>query len=309
MRDIPVAPMKIRPGMRTDELIREFAGAGVFNAGKLADAVSVYDEMLKSDARKFLGLAGALVPAGLGVMIADMIREGFVDVIVTTGANLVHDIINALGDGHGHMRGSALFDDIKLREKGISRIYDVYLESQAFIDFETFVRDFFDTLDDGIYPVSEFLKIMGERVPGHDSFLRAAYECDVPVFTPAFSDSMLGLHSWICTQDRKIVIDSIADIGRILSLVSDDRSHGAILLGGGVPKNFILQSMLISPSEGFDYGIQITMDRVETGGLSGATLEEAKSWTKMREDAKVVTVYSDVTIALPLIVSALYSLR
>jgi deoxyhypusine synthase len=308
MRGEIVDPMKMRSSMQIDEIVHEFRGAGVFNAGRLAYAVTIFDEMIRCDARKFLGIAGALVPAGLGVLIADMIREGLVDVLVTTGANLVHDIIDALGEWH--MKGSVICDDLELKEAGISRIYDVYLGSQAFVEFETFVHTFFDTLDDGIYPVSRLLKIMGEHIPGGSgSILKAAYECDVPVFTPAFSDSMLGLHSWICTQDRDILIDEIADIGEIVALTADEGPHGAVILGGGVPKNFILQSMLISPSEGFDYGIQITLDRVETGGLSGATLEEAKSWAKMREDAKTVTVYSDVTIALPMIVAAVYSMR
>ncbi len=302
-----VEPVIIRPEMTIDEMIKAFGNAGVFNAGKLADAVAIYDEMIRRGACKFLGLAGALVPAGLGVMIADMIRKGFVDVLVTTGANLVHDIIEALGEGH--IRGSALSDDNKLKKDGISRIYDVYLRSEAFITFESFVHEFFERLDDGTYAVSELLRLMGEHVPARNSILRAAYECNVPVFTPAFSDSILGLHTWIATQDRKILIDPISDIGKIVGLASDNRAHGAVILGGGVPKNFILQSMLISPSEGFDYGIQITMDRPETGGLSGATLEEARSWAKMKEDAKTVTVYSDITIALPIIVAALYSIH
>ncbi|RLG34125.1 deoxyhypusine synthase [Methanosarcinales archaeon] len=303
-----VDPMKIRSKMRVDEIVNEFNHAGVFNAGRIADAVTIFDEMLKSDACKFLGLSGALVPAGLGCMIANMITDGLVDVLVTTGANIVHDVINALGQGH--KKGSIHADDTRLREEGISRIYDVYLECEAFMAFERFVHQFFDTLDDGRYPVSRLLWLLGEHVaPGSGSILRAAYESDVPVFMPAFSDSMLGLHAWICTQERDILIDSVADIGKIVALTSDNRSHGALILGGGVPKNFILQSMLISPSGGFDYGIQITMDRPETGGLSGATLDEAKSWAKMREGAKTVTVYSDVTIALPIILAAVYSLQ
>ena len=328
----PVSP--VRAYMSVDELVRAFRGCA-FGAGRLAIAADIYEEMLTEETTKFIGIAGALVPAGMRNVIAEMVREREVDVVVTTGANLVHDIIEALGDHHYKIdvEGSGLaasaetndemvsetetetetptpIDDIWLREQGLERIYDVIVHEEAFARLEAFLRTVFDKLDcenhDGSYSISELTKTIGENLSDRDSILRAAVDSDVPVFCPAIADSMIGLHAWIYKQTSPLKVDAFSDMKELVDIFCDAKRTGAIILGGGVPKNFIFQTALIAPreQEGFDYAIQITTDTPENGGLSGATLEEAKSWGKVGAKAKAVTVYCDATIALPVIVAA-----
>jgi len=324
----------VRAYTSVDDLVRAFRGCA-FGAGRLAIAADIYEEMQTEETTKFIGIAGALVPAGMRNVIAEMVREREVDVVVTTGANLVHDIIEALGDHHYKIdvEGSGLaasaetndemvsetetetptpIDDIRLREQGLDRIYDVIVHDEAFARLEVFLRTVFDTLDcenhdrGCSYSIRELTKAIGENLSDRDSILRAAVDSDVPVFCPAIADSMIGLHAWIYKQTSPLKVDAFSDMKELVDIFCDAKRTGAIILGGGVPKNFIFQTALIAPreQEGFDYAIQITTDTPENGGLSGATLEEAKSWGKVGAKAKAVTVYCDATIALPVIVAA-----
>ncbi|MHC1579177.1 MAG: deoxyhypusine synthase [Candidatus Alkanophagales archaeon] len=309
-----VAGAKVRERMSVDELVREL-GRCAFGARRLAAAVDIYDEMLERGAVKFLGLAGALVPAGLRGVISEMLRSGFVNVLVTTGANIVHDIIEALGGRH-YLTTLAVesIDDAALRTQGTSRIYDVLVRDEDFVRLEEFVRSVLGELEaegrlEKPISIRELLAAFGERLDDEDSILRVAVERGIPVFCPAFADSMLGLHASLFKQTAPLVVDAVADVRELISLCHDAELAGAVILGGGVPKNFIFQAMLLSPKGGFDYVIQITTDTPHAGGLSGATPDEAKSWGKVKSDAKTVVVYCDVTIALPIIVAALKERR
>ncbi|MDF2957087.1 MAG: Deoxyhypusine synthase [Candidatus Alkanophagales archaeon MCA70_species_1] len=309
-----ITGVKVRERMSVDELVRELERCA-FGARRLAVAVDIYNEMLERGAVKFLGLAGALVPAGLRGVISEMLRSGFVDVLVTTGANIVHDIIEALG-GHHYLTTLAVesIDDAALRTQSTSRIYDVLVRDEDFVRLEEFVRSTLEELNTkGMLrkPISirGLLVEFGKRLDDEDSILRVAVEKGIPVFCPAFADSMLGLHASLFRQTAPLVVDAIADMQELIGLCYDAELAGAIILGGGVPKNFIFQAMLLSPKGGFDYVIQITTDTPHAGGLSGATPDEAKSWGKVKSDAKTVVVYCDVTIALPIIVAALKERR
>ncbi|MHC1610906.1 MAG: deoxyhypusine synthase [Candidatus Methanospirareceae archaeon] len=282
-----------------------------FGAGRLARAVDIYEEMLMEETTKFAGIAGALVPAGMRSILSEMVRERYVDVVVTTGANLVHDIIEALGEHHYIMdaaNGLRSVDDTWLRDQGIDRIYDVVVHEEAFGDLEDFLRGVFEELDRKRYSIRELLTEIGERLSDRNSILRSAVESDVPVFCPAIADSMIGLHAWIYKQTAPLVVDPFEDMKELIEIFSEAKRTGAIILGGGVPKNFIFQSALIAPraegKEGLDYAIQITTKTPEDGSLSGATLEEARSWGKIGRKAKAVTLYCDATIALPIIMAA-----
>ncbi|MHC1600633.1 MAG: deoxyhypusine synthase, partial [Candidatus Methanospirareceae archaeon] len=310
----------VRIGAHTsvDELVVGLRGCA-FGAGRLAKAVDIYEEMLNEETTKFIGIAGALVPAGMRTILAEIIRERYVDVVVTTGANLVHDIIEALGKHHylsasdmaaNAAAGSAEVevDDVWLRKQGIDRIYDVIVHDEAFAHLEDFLRSVFEQLNHKRYSIKELLTAIGENLSDRNSVLRSAVDCDVPVFCPAIADSMIGLHAWIYKQAGALEVDAFDDTRELIDLFCEAKRTGAIILGGGVPKNFIFQSALIAPrkegQEGLDYAIQITTKTPEDGSLSGATLEEAKSWGKISENAKAVTVYCDATIALPMIVAA-----
>ena len=285
-----------------------------FGAGRLAKAVDIYEEMLNDETTKFMGIAGALVPAGMRTILADLIRDRYVDVLVTTGANLVHDILEALGEHHymssSHVAANAdrAVEDIELRKRGIDRIYDVVVHDDAFARVEDFLRGVFEQLSHRRYNIRELLTAIGESLSDRNSILQSAVESEVPVFCPAIADSMIGLHAWIYKQTGSLEVDAFDDMRELIDLFSEANRTGAIILGGGVPKNFIFQSALVAPRaegrEGLDYAIQITTSTPEDGSLSGATLDEARSWGKIGEGGKTVTVYSDATIALPIIVAA-----
>ncbi len=305
---------KIVENMNVDELVKELRGCA-FGAGRLAKAVDIYEEMLNEETTKFMGIAGALVPAGMRNIIAEMIRERYVDVVVTTGANLVHDIIEALGEHHYKIEAAdenadVAVDDVRLREHGSDRIYDVIVHDEAFARLEDFIRGVFEKLSrKKRYSIKELLTAIGEKLSDRNSILRSAVDSEVPIFCPAIADSMIGLHAWIYKQTSPLEVDAFDDMKDLIDIFSEAKRTGAIILGGGVPKNFIFQTALIAPSreegrEGFDYAIQITTNTPEDGSLSGATLEEAKSWGKVGGKAKAVTVYCDATIALPIIVAA-----
>jgi deoxyhypusine synthase len=299
----PIIHAEVDSGMSVDDLVHALGGCG-FGAGRLAQACDIYEEMLKDDATtKFFGLAGAMVPAGMRNIVSGLIRDGHIDVLVSTGANLVHDIIESLG--LSHYKGSEVADDDALCREQIDRIYDVYVPELHFTSLEEHLLRVFQDIDDQI-SIREMLSEIGKSLGDPDSILRVAYECDVPIYCPAIQDSMIGLHAWLYRQTNQLNVDVFADVHEFLDICFDSERSGALFIGGGVPKNFILQGTLMT-SKGFDYAIQLTTDRPEPGGLSGATLSEAKSWGKVNEDAKAVTVYADATIALPILVAAVRS--
>jgi deoxyhypusine synthase len=297
----PVSQIHVKPGMTVGELLDAMGRAGAYNGGALFLAVEIYERMLRDKkATKFFGLAGAMVPAGMGGIVADLIAAGHIDVLVSTGANLTHDIIEAIGCRHFH--GTAFCDDVELRHEEINRIYDIYLPNEAFEHFEKFIQQVFSTLEpESRISISGLLSHIGHRT--NNGILHNAAKNSIPVYCPALQDSMLGLQFWLFSQNNHITVDAFADMPALMDRCFTAEKTGALLVGGGVPKNFILQSMLMTPN-GFNYAVQLTGDRPDLGGLSGATLDEARSWGKITEEAQTVTVYGDATITLPLLVAA-----
>ena len=298
--------IELKKGQDVTDLITSMKKSNAFNAGRLAEACDLFVEMRKTD-RIFLGLAGALIPAGQRKVIRTAISEGMVDVLVTTGANITHDLLEAFGEYHFH--GPSI-QDTELHEKGISRIYDVHVNDSAFTVLENEIY----SLIQEIFPISKtkktsvvatniLLRKIGLAINDKNSILRTAAECNVPVFCPAITDSMLGVHlSLINQQGKGPKIDPFAELNSIIGIAFDSDKTGAVIIGGGVPKNYIFQAMLIS-GRSLNHAIQITMDRPEHGGLSGASLEEAISWGKVTPKARHVTVVIDASIALPILVS------
>jgi len=296
--------VKIEPIMRVGELIDRMDKSGVFSAGRLAEAVDIYQGMVEDGATIFMGVGGALVPGGLRQVLVKAISDDLVDVMVTTGANVTHDLIESFGGRH--LRGEPMVDDAKLRRQGISRIYDAYVPQRAFELFEDRIQPMLAEVTKVGTRMSsaKLLREIGLRLDDQNSFLGAAARHEVPVLAPALADSILGLQAWLYSQDHELIIDSLLDVREMVELAGKAEKPGAVLLGGGVPKNFVLQSMLLT-SHAFEYAIQITMDRPEPGGLSGATLEEAKSWGKVSPGARLVTVIGDATVIFPLLITAL----
>jgi len=299
-----VKQMHLRAGMSIGQLAREMREAGVLGAGRLGEAVDIVADMFRDpDYTVFLTLAGPMVPSGLRLIIRDLLEKGHIHVLVTTGANIVHDMIESLG--HRHYRGTFQAQDKKLRKGNIGRIGDIYVEQKAFEHLERWLRNLIDSLPadkrDRI-SISDILVEIGNKLSDKDSILSIAAHKGVPIICPAFLDSIAGFHIWLYGQDGKIRIDPLPDVSKIVDKVYEAKKAGIIILGGGVPKHFALFANTFR--EGVDSAIQITMDRPEPGGLSGATLEEAISWGKLKPEGKAVTLICDATIAFPLIVAA-----
>ncbi len=298
-----VGQMQLQPGMSVGELVCKMGECG-FGAGRVGKAAELVTEMFGDpDCTVFLTLAGALVPGGLRKVIRDLIDLEYVNVLVTTGANMVHDLVEALG--YRHLKGTFLAEDKKLKAKNIGRIGDVYIEQRAFQDLEKWMyRVLEDIPEEKRIHISaaEILYEMGKRIQDTESILATAARKDVPIICPAFVDSIAGFHLWVFGQDKKLGIDPLLDTGKLMDKVFEAKRAGMIILGGGTPKHFALFANTFR--EGVDLAVQITMDRPEPGGLSGAPLEEAISWSKVKTEGKMATVICDATIAFPLIVAA-----
>jgi deoxyhypusine synthase len=294
-----------------------------YNAGRLREACHLFSErMLTEDATVGMSLTGALTPAGLGMStVIPLLEAGFVDWIVSTGANLYHDAHFALG--FSMHRGSPFGDDIELREEGVVRIYDILFDYRVLLKTDNFLRDvslrdeFQHAMSTAEYHyrlggyLKEREKALGLR---HKSLLTVAHECEVPVYTSSPGDSSIGMNvAELALEDYGLRFDVSADVNETAAIVLDAKrgggKSGVLIVGGGSPKNFVLQTepqiqeVLGIDEKGHDYYLQITDARPDTGGLSGATPAEAVSWGKVDPDQlpNAVVCYVDSTIGLPLL--------
>ncbi len=286
------------------QILNQFA-AGAFQARKLGEAYEICKQMItdkKCDT--ILTLSGAIVPAGLRNCISECIKNNWVQAIISTGANLTHDLANAFGEEYLYWHGES---DIELRKKHSSRIYDIVSPDSSSITFEREMQKILSEITGELTP-SELIYKIGKKIKDKNSIVGTAAKKNIPIYCPAISDSILGFQIWMHQQDHDLRINEIKDLTKIFDYMYELRSAkkrtGIIILGGGVPKNYAIQSALL-PEKPHDYLVQITTDSPHWGGLSGATLEEGISWGKVKEKAKTATVYCDATIAFPLIVSAL----
>jgi len=289
--------------MSVGDLAEEMRRAGVIGAGRVGQAVEIVAEMFSDpDYTTFITLSGPLVPAGMRLIFTDLIRGGYVDVVVTNGANIVHDLVEAMGGSH--MVGMVEADDAKLWREGINRAYDIYMESHVFSDLEEYVGGILDDIPEErrvSVSIHRLLREIGLRLEDEDSILFNAARHGVPIFSPGFLDSMLGIPLWMYSKRSRLRIDPIKDFDLFAEKVYDAKKAGAIILGGGTPKHHALYMNTLR--EGLDAAIQISSARVDDGSLSGAPLREAISWGKVKGD-KTSTIFGDVTIVFPLIVAA-----
>lgn len=294
-----------------------------YNAGRMRELCHVFTrKMLQEQVTVGLSVAGAITPTGLGCScLIPLMESGFVNWIVTTGANLYHDMHFALG--LPLRRGSHLCNDALLRREGVVRIYDIHFDYQVLLETDAFLR----TVMSG----QEFQKEMGtaelhhllgkhlsreeeRRGTGKKSILVAAYRLGIPLYTPSPGDSSIGMNcAALNLAGKALKIDVAADVNETAAIVYGAKKNGGksgvLILGGGSPKNFILQTephiqeVLGLPDTGHDYFLQITDARPDTGGLSGATPSEAMSWGKIDAGAlpNTVVAYLDTTVALPLL--------
>ncbi len=297
--------MKIKKGMTLGELVKQYQRTGVLGAGRVARATQIVKNIFTdSDYLVFLAMAGPMVPGGLRDVIAHLVKTKRIHAIVTSGANVVHDVLEAIG-GH-HVKGSLHADDRELAKQQLGRAGDVYVETAGFEKFEDTIRSILsgipeETRTEGLAP-SELINTIGEHVKDAESIVHQAYQKKVPIFCPGILDSMLGLHIALFSQIHPLKLNGLKDMEILYDQVHDAKRVGAIILGGGLPKHFTLGANILRG--GLDSAIQITMAREEDGSLSGAKLQEGISWGKVKAEAKFETVIGDATALFPLIIGA-----
>ena len=303
-----VNQLRIKKDMKVSELMEQFDGSGVLGSGRVARAGNLIVKMIEDeDMGIFMSVAGPMVPGGMRNIISDMIKAGYIDVLMTSGANITHDLLEAFGGRHYRDLGN---NDEELNDAGIGRIADVYTKSDDFELFESEITKIFETIDKKldndkdkhIISIQALLREVGLLIDDENSILRQAALNDVDIYAPGLIDSMFGLQLWIFSQDHDIVVSAARDKPNLSDKVFEYEKIGAIMLGGGLPKHYTLACNLLKG--GIDAGGQIVMDRPETGSLSGAPLEEAKSWSKAKHGSNLVTVIGDVTIIFPLIMAS-----
>ena len=293
-------------------------GFQAFNAGRLSEACGIFaDKMLAPEEETTIGLtmAGAMTPAGLGGCVIEMMERGLVDFLISTGANLYHDLHYALN--FILRRGSPFVDDRELYEDGVIRIYDVLFPATVLLETDAYIRDFIvrSELDEPI-STSEFHYRLGmdllQKYPGCEehSVVANAARSGVPIYTSSPGDSSIGMNIAYheLMNGGSFMIDPNKDVNEVCAIVLAGKRNGCVILGGGSPKNFYLQAQPTLwevygiPKGGNDYFIQITTDQVVWGGLSGATPAEAVSWGKVNPGVlpDTVVAYCDSTIAFPL---------
>jgi len=299
-----VEDMLITPGMTVGQLVEQMRRSGTLGAGRLARATDLVCEMFREpDYFVFLTMAGPLTPSGLRKLISGLVEREYVNAIVSNGANIVHDMISAIG--FKHKVEIPPTNDLTLRRMGLGRIGDILVDQKAFEALEKTMHKILEDLSKrGRQPISTFelLHEVGMKLSDPNSVLRTAAINNTPIFCPGLLDSMIGLHMWTFSQLKGLALNPLRDLHILSDLMYESKKVGAIILGGGLPKHHILGASILR--DGVDAAIQITLDRPEGGSLSGAPLEEAVSWKKARARSKLVTVIGDTTVIFPVMIAA-----
>ncbi len=289
------------------QLLQEMAKTG-FQGRKLGEAAALWEEMLgKKNMAIFFGYTGSMSTTGMWKIVCWLIEKRFIDVLVSTGANISEDILEAMGGTY--WRGTDFVDDADLLKHKVDRFYDVYADELEYRKMEGLISEFMETLEEGHpYSSREFLWEFGKWLHrrGINCIVSTAYRKKVPIFCPAIIDSGYGIA--YLEAKKKVCLDQGRDFAELLEIGKRLERRGVIYIGGGVPKDFVqLLAVAIDLLRGgedpcpHDYAIQITTDQPVWGGLSGCTLKEAISWGKVSPHGKNVTCYCDATIALPLL--------
>lgn len=306
-----ISPVDYTQIKSVSDLVDAFKDSSI-QARNVGMCASIFERMLTDKERPtiMLGLAGPLIAAGLRKVIRDLIHHNMVDVVVSTGAILYQDYYAAKGSGH--YRGSPHADDRVLRDLLINRIYDTYVDEEKFAYYDSMIGAFADTLKPRAYSSREFLHHLSKSIDDPESILVTARKKGVPIFCPAINDSSIGIglteHYYVAKQEgrKPITIDSIRDNYEITQIVCKSKRTSAFYVAGGVPKNYINDSIVMSyifgkNTGGHKYAIQMTTDSPHWGGLSGSTLAEAQSWGKINKEANHCMAFVEPSVSLPLI--------
>lgn len=309
-----INPAHIRKGGTISDLVKLYNASGSFQGGRLGEAALLYKKMIEEDTSICVTLSGAMTPAGMGGIFITLMEHGFIDMIISTGANLYHDMHFAL-DLAVH-QGDFKVDDIELFEAGIERIYDIFITEDLLLKTDAFVQEaLMDFPNEKPVSTAQLHHHLGKKLlenshAPEQSILAAAAKYNVPVYTSSPGDSSIGMNvAYLRYKGKNIIVDPNLDVLETAAIVFNSTKNGVIIVGGGSPKNFYLQTQpFISqiaglPHIGHDFDIQISTDAPHWGGLSGATPSEAVSWGKINpnELKNSVVVYSDATISLPIL--------
>jgi deoxyhypusine synthase len=292
------------------DLVGAMRGASI-QARNLGRCAEVLDNLYADRGRPtvMLGLAGPLIAAGLRKVLRDLVAGGYVDVIVSTGAILYQDIYQARG--FGHYVGDPNADDSALRDLLIDRIYDTYVDEEKFMETDTWLGYVADELPPGNYSSRAYMDFVGSKLTDDQSIVRTAHLRGVPMFVPAINDSSIGIglthhyHRATLAGKPKLAIDSIRDNYELTQIVVQSPQTAALYIAGGVPKNYINDSVVMAyifgAEKGHSYALQLTADVPHWGGLSGSTLQEAVSWGKIRSKATTAMCFVEPSVSLPLL--------
>lgn len=280
-----------------EKLIEQYSSMG-FQASHLGEAASLIEKMKAEKTTIFFGFTANLVASGMRGIIRDLCKARFVDVIVTTAGAIEHDIMKNHKD---YLLGSFSADDVELHKKGINRIGNIFVPTERYIYLEKFMQKIFAEMNAGkkIVTVREMTRLIGEKL-GEDSFLYWCAKNNIPIFCPGITDGAIGLNLYFYKQEHKdFCIDITGDMKELADITLNADKTSAIILGGGITKHHIIGVNILR--EGLDYAAYFTTAQEYDGSLSGAQTREAKSWGKISEKGKSVTVYGDATTTFPLI--------
>lgn len=315
----PITQVDLEKMKTIEDLIDAYKGAS-FQARNLGTCAQIWENMLTDKERPtiVMGLAGSLMAAGLRKVLRDIIKYNLVDVIVTVGSQPYQDIYAARG--YDFWRSSPDVDDLELREHFLDRLYDTIVDEEKFRETDEYLGKLFGKLETRGYSSREILKFFGEQLDDEASWVAEAARTNTPIFAPALNDSSIGIgmvSQYVKARKRGEAyptIDPIRDAYELSQIKYTSKKTGVIYIAGGISKNYIQQTEVISEVLGYEpgghhYAIQLTMDSPHWGGLSGCTFEEAQSWGKIAKDAKKAQCYVDVSLGLPMIVGALMAKR
>lgn len=304
MREAKVEDINLHPGMKANEIIKEMEKAGGFTAKFIVEGVDILEEMIRDPKSvNFLSFPADLVATGIRGVLADMIRRGFFDVVVTTGGAVDHDVARCFSNYH---HGSFDADDSELYDRRIHRLGNIFIPFDNYGPVvEGFVRknvpEVLDETGTSISP-SELLHHLGRNLC-QESILRAAHDNNVPIFSPGLLDSSFGTALSLLSQERKFYLDFIRDMLKLANLSFTMKVSGALVLGGGISKHHTIWWNQFKG--GLDYVVYITTAVEWDGSLSGAREREAISWGKVSQGARRTFIPGEVTALLPLMYAAL----
>ena len=301
---VEVKDIKIKKGMSVNDLVKKMGESGGFTSQKLADATDIVEKMFKNkDCLRILSFPACIMATGTRGVIVDMVKNGYIDLIITTCGTLDHDLSRTW---KAYYKGDFMMDDEKLRDNEISRLGNVLVPDECYgLILEEKLAPMFEEIFKDTLSLSthEIIDQVGARLDNEDSLLYQCHKHNVPIFVPGITDGSFGCQLWMYYQmHRKLRIDLFGDEQMLSEMTDEAKETGAIIIGGGISKHHVIWWNQFRG--GLDYAIYLTTAQEFDGSLSGAQIREAVSWGKVKPDAKKMTVEGDATISLPIIIAA-----